>query len=129
MTTTKITSDEITRNAVESLPTRPTEAAGFGGRGYTSLEMKAAFDRLPRLIAQRFNYLITDIEEGDILSAIPTEIDEMPTLYDLLSGIEDEKLASAIKVFGISLKTYLYALREDLDAVMAALNMSGETAE
>ena len=62
-----ITTEEIEENAVASLPTRPTESVSFGGRGYTSAEMKAAFDRLPRLVAERLNSLLLDIDEGEII--------------------------------------------------------------
>ena len=60
MTTQIITQSEITERAVSSLPTRPTAPASFGGKGYTATDMKAAFDRLPRFIAERLNSLIED---------------------------------------------------------------------
>ena len=74
MTTKKITSDEIDQNAVSSLPTRPTASVAFGGKGYTSAEMKEAFDRLPKLIIERFNLLLSDLCDGQILEDIPTDI-------------------------------------------------------
>ena len=60
MNSTKILSTEIQSSKVSSLPTRPTAPASFGGKGYTATDMKAAFDRLPRFIAERLNSLIKD---------------------------------------------------------------------
>ncbi len=129
MTTKKITSEEISALAVESLPTRPTESTAFGGRGYTSTEMKAAFDRLPRLIIERFNHLIDDIEDGDILKDIKTENENMPSVSDLIDGMNDERFATAITVFGTPLKLVLHNLREDVSMLMAALGITREADE
>ncbi len=56
---------------VVSLPTRPTAPREFGGRGYSPTELKESFDRLPRLIAERYNELIEHITDGDYLSDVP----------------------------------------------------------
>ena len=129
MTTKKITSEEISAHAVESLPTRPTESTAFGGRGYTSTEMKAAFDRLPKLVIERFNNLIDDIEGGDILNDIKIANENMPTVGDLIDGMNDERLASAITVFGTSLKLVLHNLRDDVNTLMNTLGITREAEE
>lgn len=113
-----ITTEEIEENAVASLPTRPTESVSFGGKGYTSAEMKAAFDRLPTLIAKRLNSLILDIEGGEVLANIPTGIEAMPTLKALIDGVENERFASAMAVFGMPLNLFLLQLRADVDKLM-----------
>lgn len=123
MTTKKITSDEITKHAVASLPTRPTESVAFGGNGYTSAEMKEAFDKLPKLIIERFNLLISDVEDGQILSDIPTNIESMPTLQELINGIKNEQLSASITIFDTSLKSFLLSMREDIDLLMDAVGI------
>ncbi len=61
MTTQKIKNEEIEDMKISSLPTRPNASSAFGGKGYNSSEMKAAFDKLPLFIIERFNKLIDDI--------------------------------------------------------------------
>ena len=121
-----ITTEEIEENAVASLPTRPTESVSFGGRGYTSAEMKAAFDRLPRLVAERLNSLLLDIDEGEILEAIPTGIAAAPTIKALVESLESEKLASIIAVFGMPLNAFLLQLRSDVDELMQTKTVTEE---
>lgn len=127
MTTTKLTESEMAPLRVASLPTRPTAPTSYGGRGYTSVEMKAAFDKLPTLIAERLNSLIDDVESGRICESIPTGVPSLPTLTALLSGIGDGSLAAAIKVFDTSLAAYLAALRSDVDEIAAALGVTLNT--
>ena len=122
MTTTKITSEQINKNSVASLPTRPTESTSFGGKGYTSEQMKAAFDRLPKLVIERFNLLLSDITDGQILEDIPTDLEQIPTLKELVDSIENEKLSYAITVFGTSLRSFLLQLRNDVDALISKEN-------
>ena len=55
---------------MSSLPTRPTAPSAFGGSGYTATEMKAAFDRLPLKIIERFNLLLSEIENGTLTEEI-----------------------------------------------------------
>ena len=93
MNTTKITETEIKDFKIASLPSRPTAPAAFGGRGYTAADMKAAFDKLPLYIIERFNSLIDDVsdaDEGGLAAAIPTGIYDGHTLKgffsDILSG-------------------------------------------
>lgn len=90
MNTTKILDSEISGLKIASLPSRPTAPTAFGGKGYTSTEMKAAFDKLPLFIIKRFNMLIEDISaegDGSLASEIPTGISEGHTLSDLFSDV------------------------------------------
>ncbi len=73
MSLSEITAYEMRTLGVESLPTRPTSPREFGGRGYTPQELKQAFDRLPRLIAKRYNELVEHITDGEYLADIPYE--------------------------------------------------------
>ena len=90
MNTTKILDSEINDLKIASLPSRPTAPSAFGGKGYTSAEMKAAFDRLSLFIIKRFNMLLDDITyegEGSLAADIPTGISESHTLSALFSDI------------------------------------------
>ncbi len=71
MSLREITEYEMKSQGVVSLPTRPTSPREFGGRGYTPTELKEAFDRLPRLVAERYNELIDYITDGSYLGEIP----------------------------------------------------------
>lgn len=88
-----ITENEITPRLVASMPTRPTAPVAFGGKGYTAKDMKDAFDALSLLIIERFNALILDIREGRICEAVPTGLEGLSTLAELISGIESGALA------------------------------------
>ena len=88
----KILDAEIDDLKISSLPTRPTAPTSFGGKGYTTSEMKEAFDRLPLYIIERFNELIDDIESGAVLENI--------------------------KVDGTPLTDYIKTMREDIDALI-----------
>lgn len=112
MNTTKILQTEIDEVSVASLPPRPTSPILRGGLGYTSVDMRAAFDRLPLLIIERLNTLISDIESGSIAEVISTGIDEEHTLNTLFSDIKNGNLASYLDVGGKSLATALAELRE-----------------
>ncbi len=96
MTTEKIKNAEIAALRVSSLPSRPNASGAFGGRGYTAAEMKAAFDRLPLFIIERFNALLDDIGasgDGSLADAMPTGLGEGHTLADLFVDIVNGALA------------------------------------
>lgn len=101
MNATRITAEEISALSVASLPTHPTSPAAFGGGGYTAAEMKSAFDRLPLLLAERYNSLLDDAEalgEGSLAASIPTGIAEEHTLTNLFSDVKNGNLASYLTV-------------------------------
>ncbi len=128
MKATKITSSEAEPLLIASLPTRPTAPSAFGGKGYTATEMKAAFDKLPIFIVERFNDLIDDIKDGSICESVPTGIDGANTLAALLRSFADGTLASVMTYRGTTLTAYLEALRSDLDRVISKTE-SGASAE
>ena len=80
MNTKKITDGEIADLRVASLPTRPTAPFEFGGKGYTALQMKRAFDKLPVFIVERLNLLIDDISSDPqicrpaFMTGIPSQV-------------------------------------------------------
>ena len=95
MNTTKILDSEINDLKIASLPSRPTAPTAFGGRGYTSSEMKSAFDKLSLFIIKRFNMLLDDIAshgEGSLSSEIPTGISEGHTLLNFFSDLTSGEL-------------------------------------
>ncbi len=65
MNVRKITEDEIRENSVASLSTRPNEGTGYGRKGLSADELKAAFDALGRLNAMRYNELVEALENGE----------------------------------------------------------------
>lgn len=83
MLTKKILDSEIESLKVASLPTRPTAPTAFGGKGYTSTEMKAAFDKLPLRIIEEFNTLVGEIENG----ALAEELCKKAPLLSLISDV------------------------------------------
>lgn len=100
-----ITNQEINQNKVASLPSRPNASVAFGGAGYTSAQLKAAFDRLPLLLAERYNALVEAIQmQGDdsLLNQIPTGIVNPEggyyTLSELLYHIKDGRFATYLRV-------------------------------
>ncbi len=81
-----ITEQELAASGVSSLPLTPTASPALGGRDYTPGEVKAAFDRLPRLIAARLNALLGAVTDGALLADIPVAFGEANvSLSDLLS--------------------------------------------
>ena len=117
MKTTKITDGEMAPLRIASLPTRPTASTSFGGNGYTSREMKEAFDKLPELIAARFNSLIDDIDSGELTSHLPTNLESPETLGEFFSKMDAGELCDLITIDGVSLRAYLENLRSDIDAL------------
>ncbi|MBO5788889.1 MAG: hypothetical protein J6R42_02970 [Clostridia bacterium] len=99
----KISQSEINQNKVASLPTRPNASTAFGGAGYSSAELRAAFDRLPLLIAARLNELIDSTSkagENGLSAFMPTGLgkNENATLSDMFTHIKDGTFATYLKV-------------------------------
>ena len=117
MKTKKLLSSEMAPLTVSSLPTRPTAPTAFGGRGFTSREMKAAFDKLPLLIAERLNSLIDDICNGAVLEAMEVEVDGGITVAELIGDVENGNLATYLRVGEGSLESSIAELRTRLDEV------------
>lgn len=62
----KISQEEISRNQVEgNLPDKPSQAPLYGGRTLTPEEIKGFFDKLPKLIAERYNELVAAVQNGE----------------------------------------------------------------
>lgn len=117
MNTKKIQSEQIRDLLVSSLPTRPTASPLVGGRGYSSKEMKEAFDKLPLFIIERFNSLIDDVSasgRSSLSGEIPTGISDGHTLAMLFEDITSGNAAGYITVLGKSLAQAIIEIYERL---------------
>ncbi len=127
MRSRKINEGEIADMRISSLPTRPTAPPSFGGRGYTPAEAKAAFDKLPLYIIERYNELIGDIlgEDGEsVADGIRTDISEGHTLKSLFEDIPSGAFAAYLSVGGASLDEQLTLINEKLNTLAARLGIS-----
>ena len=126
---TKIISDsEISSMKISSLPSRPTLTTQYGGRGYTSSDMKAAFDALPLYIIEKFNSLISDIKapkEESICTEINTGIPQSPKLADMLDDILTGRFIEyLVSLDDEPLSVYLAKLRSDIDTIAQHIGVS-----
>ena len=122
-----ITKDEISDMLISSLPTKPTTPTFFGGKGYSAEDMKAAFDKLPLFILEKYNELIEAIlstGEDSLASAIKTGFSDTHTLSELFADIEDGSFPSYVKFLDASLSEYLLDLRDDIDKIKERLGIS-----
>ncbi len=114
MTAKKISGEEIADIKVASMPTRPSEECPYSYDGYGPEEIKAAFDRLPLYIIERYNRLIDDIEavgEESLAAVMKTGIRDGHTLNDLYTDITNGNMASYLTVGGESLSSVISKLR------------------
>lgn len=126
MKATRINKEEISDICVSSLPTRPTAPTSLGGKGYSAAEVKAAFDKLPLYIVDKYNDLIDDvIAEGEdsISYAISTGIIAGQSLGDLFEDIKGGEICSYFPAPEGYLGEYLLRLRADVDKIKSALGI------
>lgn len=113
----KITEESIKEMKISSLPTRPTSPSSLGGRGYTSADMKAAFDRLPLYIVERFNLLMDDIRavgEESLAAEIMTGFSVSHSLFDMFSDIRSGRFCEYLTVGEQNLITEICMLNEKI---------------
>ena len=132
MNAKKILNSEIAELKISSLPSRPTAPSFFGGRGYTTAQMKEAFDRLPLFLVERFNTLIDDIgstDDSSLAAAILTGISENHSLKGLFEDITSGDLVSYLWLGSESLKDFynkaielLSSHSSDIQSIYAILN-------
>ncbi len=122
MSIQKISHKELLENGVQALPNRPSTPSLYSGHAMSARELKAAFDRLPTLIAERFNNLLyatglfDENDPKDMLSElIATGIFPEHSLSQFFEDVESGALALYLKADGKdSLADVITALREDL---------------
>ena len=68
MALTKISKEELFDAMIERLPLRPSDGGGEGRACMTGEEIRAAFDRAPKLIAAALDRLIDELEGGEIVN-------------------------------------------------------------
>ena len=137
MSIQKIKESELRELGVSALPSRPSFPSLYEGRARSAKELREAFDRLPRLIAERFNALLDacgllDGERESLAEAIATELFEGHSLADLFRDIESGALLSYLKnERGEDLSSLLLALASPKGGVGAGETgaVSGETVE
>ena len=104
-----ISNEEVAKAQIEgNLPDKPSQATLYGGKVLTPQEIKAWYDKLPKLIVEYYNNLIKaipGIEEGKIsdnslAAKILTNIMENHSLKDLLEDITSGAFADYLTVTG-----------------------------
>ena len=128
MAISKITDSEISERLVEALPTRPNAPVSLGGKGYNANELKAAFDALPLLIAQRYNALIDGLQNNggkEFSSLIETGIKESFTLEELFASIKNSSILDILLIDGEPLTVFLTRVKIELANINAALAERG----
>ena len=108
MSITPISQNEINQSKVASLPARPNASTAFGGAGYSSAQLKEAFDRLPMLAISKLNELLSALSKApgegsladEILTAKTDNEGNPYTLSELFSHIIDGTLATYLLVGG-----------------------------
>ena len=124
----QIQSEDVKDLLVSSLPSRPTAPRALGGMGYGAGEMKAAFDRLPLYLIERYNELIFDIGEvgeDSLAAAIPTGIKDYHTLATLFEDVKSGAFATYLCFLGKSLFEHIKYLYDELEYVKNELNRQG----
>ena len=120
MRTKPILESEYASLRISALPSRPTASSAFGGKGYTASQLKEAFDQLPKLLVERFNALLEDIErtgEDSLAQSIPTGLENDHTLSQLFDDVQSGTLATYLQVGDQSLFDQLTEIKSRLDAL------------
>lgn len=117
MKSRKIVTSETEPLLISSLPPRPNQKEWMGGVGYSSAELRAAFDKLPLLLVGRYNDLIDDITSGDICQLLSTNSAESQTLSEFLEETRNGVWASKFQLDGLSLRAVIQSILARLDAL------------
>ena len=128
----KIYNSDIAKLLVSSLPSRPTAPKDMGGMGYGATEMKAAFDKLPLYLVERFNALISDVEalgDNSLAAAIPTGIKEDHSLHTLFEDIRTGELAAYFGILGKSLLSHLITIYAEIDTIKEMLGKNNTSTQ
>lgn len=122
----KITQEKVKELCISSLPTRPNAPASSGGAGYSSSDMKEAFDALTLFVIEKFNELIDAIREtgeNSLSGAMPTGILEDHTLAVMFEDVKNGNLASYLTVGESSLATALAEINSTLDKIKEKIKL------
>ena len=122
----KIAPEKIKELSISSLPTYPNTPASAGGAGYSSADIKQAFDALTLYVIEKYNDLVDAIKaegEGSITEEIHTGLGAGHTLSKLLNDIFSGSFAIYMRVNGTSLTTVLNRLDARLRKVEEELGL------
>lgn len=119
MKTNKILNTETEPYLISSLPARPNLPFASGGINYSSSDMREAFDKLPLLIVERLNSLISEIEDSSVCESIETGIMDSHTLADMFNDIKIGNFVWYLTMDGEPVSTILYGIMERLDRLEA----------
>ena len=132
MKASKILSSDVKDMRISSLPSCPTAPKALGGRGYSAAQMKAAFDRLPLYIIERYNDLMDDISAvGDesLASAIPSGIKDEHSLSNLFDDIKSGELSTYFSFLGKSLLSHIIGIYGELASLKSKIDAVGHEKE
>ena len=118
MKTNKILNTETEPYLISSLPARPNLPYA-SGINYSSSDMREAFDKLPLLIVERLNSLISEIEDSSVCESIETGIMDSHTLADMFNDIKIGNFVWYLTMDGEPVSTILYGIMERLDRLEA----------
>ena len=110
---------------VSALPNRPSAPSLYSGRALSATELKAAFDRLPTLVAERFNALLdaTGLFESEdpkesLAELIATRLAPDHSLSDFFADVANGNLAAYLSADGEhSLADVISEMKEDIWAL------------
>jgi len=122
MKSKKILYSELSPLLISSLPARPNQSASYGGAAYSSSELRAAFDKLPLLLAERYNDLLSDIESGELCENLATGLSEGSTLKSFFEDLSSGVWAGYSKIDG----TPIYTLLRNIEDRLAKLEEVSE---
>ena len=118
----KITEEEIERDGVSALRNTPNRGSHFGTNNLSASDLKARFDKLPKLIIERFNELLGALAEGKV----EFSVEGIPSLSALATSIRDGALGAILTVAPGEERT-LAELAIDLDTLSKALETANDT--
>ena len=114
----KIKPETVETLGVRALPTTPTAQGNSGG--YSSAEVKQAFDRLTVHVIEKYNLLIDAIHakgSASVMAEMPTGLSEGHTLQQLIEDITCGNLAAYLTVGERSLIEEIAELRARITAL------------
>lgn len=122
MSIQKITQGELLSTGVRSLPNRPSSPSLYSGRTLSATELKEAFDKLPTLIAERFNALLEAAGLYDeehpcerLSELIATGLEESPSLAAFFEDVKNGNLALYLSLDGeAALATVIEEMRREI---------------
>lgn len=123
MSLSKITQEEVEKNAISSLASHPSSPSLYSGQSLSAKELQAAFDRLPRLVAERFNALIDSLglytgEKEHLADCLATGLAKGHSLTDLFEEITNGGLSERLTLpDGQVLSSVLQAFKEALSTL------------